>query len=138
MKKYRIKDEDGSVLEVEELDSEEVKEVQEVQEIKDEPEQVQLTSDEILALKELAKCAPELMKLLSKPVEDAEEDLGEEKVVDEDEKEDEIEEEEVIETKTKDSKTSFGSVAKLKMVEDSIEDNEEIESAWAKRYGGEN
>ena len=134
MKKYRIKDEDGSVLEVEELDSEEVKEVQE---IKDEPEQAQLTSDEILALKELAKSAPELMKLLSKPVEDAEEDLGEEKVVDEDEKEDEIEEE-VIETKTKDSKTSFGSVAKPKMVEDSIEDNEEIESAWAKRYGGEN
>ena len=132
MKKYRIKDEDGSVLEVEELDSEEVKEVQE---IKDEPEQAQLTSDEILALKELAKCAPELMKLLSKPVEDAEEDLGEEKVV---EDEDEIEEEEVIETKTKDSKTSFGSVAKPKMVEDSIEDNEEIESAWAKRYGGEN
>ena len=135
MKKYRIKDEDGSVLEVEELDSEEVKEVQE---IKDEPEQAQLTSDEILALKELAKCAPELMKLLSKPVEDVEEDLGEEKVVDEDEKEDEIEEEEVIETKTRDSKTSFGSVAKPKMVEDSIEDNEEIESAWAKRYGGEN
>lgn len=135
MKKYRIKDEDGSVLEVEELDSEEV---EEVQEIKDEPEQAQLTSDEILALKELAKSAPELMKLLSKPVEDAEEDLGEEKVVDEDEKEDEIEEEEVIETKTKDSKTSFGSVAKPKMVEDSIEDNEEIESAWAKRYGGEN
>ena len=135
MKKYRIKDEDGSVLEVEELDSEEI---EEVQEIKDEPEQVQLTSDEILALKELAKSAPELMKLLSKPVEDAEEDLGEEKVVDEDEKEDEIEEEAVIETKTKDSKTSFGSVAKPKMVEDSIEDNEEIESAWAKRYGGEN
>lgn len=135
MKKYRIKDEDGSVLEVEELDSEEVKEVQE---IKDEPEQAQLTSDEILALKELAKSAPELMKLLSKPVEDAEEDLGEEKVVDEDEKEDEIEEEEVIETKTRDSKTSFGSVAKPKMVEDSIEDNEEIESAWTKRYGGEN
>ena len=135
MKKYRIKDEDGSVLEVEELDSEEVKEVQE---IKDEPEQAQLTSDEILALKELAKSAPELMKLLSKPVEDAEEDLGEEKVVDEDEKEDEIEEEEVIETKTRDSKTSFGSIAKPKMVEDSIEDNEEIESAWAKRYGGEN
>lgn len=135
MKKYRIKDEDGSVLEVEELDSEEI---EEVQEIKEEQEPAQLTSDEILALKELAKCAPELMKLLSKPVEDAEEDLGEEKVVDEDEKEDEIEEEEVIETKTKDSKTSFGSVAKPKMVEDSIEDNEEIESAWAKRYGGEN
>ena len=134
MKKYRIKDEDGSVLEVEELDNEEI---EEVQEIKEEPEPAQLTSDEILALKELAKSAPELMKLLSKPVEDAEEDLGEEKVVDEDEKEDEIEEE-VIETKTKDSKTSFGSVAKPKMVEDSIEDNEEIESAWAKRYGGEN
>lgn len=133
MKKYRIKDEDGSVLEVEELDNEEI---EEVQEIKEEPEPVQLTPDEILALKELAKSAPELMKLLSKPVEDAEEDLGEEKVV---EDEDEIEEEEeVIETKPRDSKTSFGSVAKPKMVEDSIEDNEEIESAWAKRYGGEN
>ena len=135
MKKYRIKDEDGSVLEVEELDSEEI---EEVQEIKDEPEQAQLTSDEILALKELAKSAPELMKLLSKPVECAEEDSCEKRVVDEDEKEDEIEEEEVIETKTRDSKTSFGSVAKPKIVEDSIEDNEEIESAWAKRYGGEN
>ena len=135
MKKYRIKDEDGSMLEVEEIDDEEI---EEVQEIKEEPEPAQLTSDEILALKELAKSAPELMKLLSKPVEDAEEDLGEEKVVEEVKDEDEIEEEEVIETKPRDSKTSFGSVAKPKMVEDSIEDNEEIESAWAKRYGGEN
>ena len=75
------------------------------------------------------------MKLLSKPVEDAEEDLGEEKKVSDKE---EVEEEEIIETKSRDSKTSFGSIAKPKMVEDSIEDNEEIESAWAKRYGGAN
>lgn len=133
MKKYRIKDEDGSMLEVEEIDDEEI---EEVQEIKEEPEPAQLTSDEISALKELAKAAPELMKLLSKqPVGDAEEDLGEEKKVSDEE---EIKEEEIIETKPRDSKTSFGSVAKPKTIEDSIEDNEEIESAWAKRYGGAN
>ena len=59
-----------------------------------------------------------------------------------DEDEDEEVEEEIVDTdekvekkKGKDSKKSYGSIQKTKIIEDSLEEDE-ISSAWSKRYGG--
>lgn len=138
MKKYRIKDADGAEYEVEEL-TDEAKKEEEVVKKEVETKDSELTAEEIAALKELASLMPELKNLCEKKVEEKVKETKE--VVDEevDEKEDKKEvEEEILETKANDSKTSFGSVVKQKVVEDSITENEEIESAWAKRYGGVN
>lgn len=140
MKKFRITDEDGREYEVEKLESEE-------KDIKDDdtPVEVELTSEEKTALKQLAAKVPELLKLLEvenkehEAVAAADEDKeietnlikeGEEKVVDTDE----IGKEKVGMT---DAKKSFGSIAK-NTVKDSAYDNKqnEIAEAWAKRYNG--
>lgn len=146
MKKFRITDEDGAKYEVEEIEEEVVDEDVEV-----EPEEGEhsgneaLTPDEIASLKQLAAAAPAILALLDKgeePIEDEEVEEEVEEEIDEDDldevEEDEMEEE-VIDsekTKAKDSKKSYGSIEKRKKLEDSIDAEEEIANAWAKRYGG--
>ena len=134
MKKYRIKDEDGSTFEVEEFNDEDI-----VEGAKEETIAVSLTNQEFLVLKELLKIAPKVIELINQQKVDEKEEIEEEiKSEDalEEEKDDKKSEEEVIETKTKDAKTSYGSLTKQTKTVDSIDANEEIESAWTKRYGG--
>ena len=136
--KFHVKDEDGEVFEVEELD-EEVPATA-TPEVNDD---IGLSDDEISALKGLAAIAPKLMKLVENTA-DACEDEDEEELDDEcedptvDDKDEQIEE--VIdtdeETKPRDSKKSFGAIERKKKTKDSIEDAIDVETAWAKRYGG--
>ena len=144
MKKFHVKDEDGEVFEVEELDettaaSATDPEPESKPEVNDDNG---LSEDEISALKGLAAIAPKLMKL----VEGTEDTCAE----DEEELDDECEEpkvddrdeqiEEVIDTdeeaKPRDSKKSFGAIERKKKTKDSIEDAIDVETAWVKRYGG--
>lgn len=138
MKKFRITDDEGNNYEVEEI--EEVQD--EEKEFKDDElsEGMSLTQDEIISLKELAAKAPEILALLNNNVVDAKE----EEVKDEDKEEKvEDEDEEVIDSedvkeknKAKDSKKSYGSIETKYSVNDSIDAEDEIANAWAKRYGG--
>ena len=145
MKKFHVKDEDGEVFEVEELD-----ETAPTSATDPEPEsnpkvndENGLSDDEISALKGLAAITPKLMKLVENTA-DACEDEDKEELDDEceepkvDDKDEQIEE--VIdtdeETKPRDSKKSFGAIERKKKTKDSIEDAIDVESAWAKRYGG--
>lgn len=147
MKKYKIHDEDGNVMTVEE---EEVKEKDACSENID--DDMSLTSEEIAALKSLAGVAGKLLALLDK---DAAKEEGEKKsqvAKETSDDEEEIEEssdddEEIIDTdegveeaivkKTTDSKRSVGAIEKHKKTIDSAFDREdEIAQAWAKRYGG--
>lgn len=141
MKKFRINDGDET-YEITELEDED--EIVEETKAKAEDDEVAvLTSEEIASLKELAKAAPSLLALLDKPEETSEE-IDEEidgEDMDEDEDEEEVEEE-IVDTdekvekkKGKDSKKSYGSIQKTKIIEDSLEEDE-ISSAWSKRYGG--
>lgn len=141
MKKFRINDGDET-YEITELEDED--EIVEETKAKAEDDEVAvLTSEEIASLKELAKVAPSLLALLNKPEETSEE-IDEEidgEDMDEDEDEEEVEEE-IVDTdekvekkKGKDSKKSYGSIQKTKIIEDSLEEDE-ISSAWSKRYGG--
>lgn len=128
--KYRVKDNDRE-YEVEEIVSDE--EIEETVEPTDDDQA--LTSDEIAALKAIAKAAPQLMELIKKS-ETTDEDIEEEEEVEEVTDEDEEEEEEKI--PKHDSKSSYGSIEKKsKKVDDSIVEDE-VASAWAKRYGGTN
>ena len=145
MKKFHVKDEEGDVFEVEELD--------EAASASTTDPAFELTSnvnddnglsdDEISALKGLAAIAPKLMKLVENTA-DACEDEDEEELDDEceDPKVDDEDEqiEEVIdtdeETKPRDSKKSFGAIERKKKANDSIKDAIDVETAWAKRYGG--
>lgn len=138
MKKFRINDGDET-YEITELEDED----EIVEETKAEDDEVAvLTSEEIASLKELAKAAPSLLALLNKPEETSEEIDEEIDGEDMDEDEDEEVEEEIVDTdekvekkKGKDSKKSYGSIQKTKIIEDSLEEDE-ISSAWSKRYGG--
>ena len=138
MKKFRINDGDET-YEITELEDED----EIVEETKAEDDEVAvLTSEEIASLKELAKAAPSLLALLNKPEETSEEIDEEIDGEDMDEDEDEEVEEEIVDTdekvekkKGKDSKKSYGSIQKTKIIEDSVEEDE-ISSAWSKRYGG--
>lgn len=142
MKKFHVKDEDGEVFEVEEID--EAPETVEIEEVKDD---LALTDEEISALKGLAAVSEKLMKLVA-DVEDAckdeeEEEEEEEKVEDDEEKEEEkieevidSEEEEEKEAKACDSKKSFGAIESKSKSKDSLADSLDVENAWAKRYGG--
>lgn len=141
MKKFRINDGDET-YEITELEDED--EIVEETKAKAEDDEVAvLTSEEIASLKELAKAAPSLLALLNKPEETSEETDEEIDGEDMDEDEDEEEvEEEIVDTdekvekkKGKDSKKSYGSIQKTKIIEDSLEEDE-ISSAWSKRYGG--
>lgn len=146
MKKFRITDEDGAKYEVEEIEEEVVDEDVEVEPEAGEPSGNEaLTPDEIASLKQLAAAAPAILALLDKgeePIEDEEVEEEVEEEIDEDDldevEEDEMEEE-VIDSekaKAKDSKKSYGSIEKRNQVKDSIDAEEEIADAWAKRYGG--
>lgn len=132
--KFRIKDEDGKDYEVEEiLEKKSEEDAEEVGTV----EKVELSEDEIKALKTLAAKANDLLALLDSTTQTDEEE--EEKVEDEDEEEVMDADEEVVETceekTTHDSKSAFGSLSSKKYrVDDSLED--EVSAAWAKRYGG--
>lgn len=129
-KKFIIKDEEGQQFEVTETDEELPEESSEETEMHDDES---FTSDEIAALKELAKRSADLLKLLA--VEEEEhEAVGDEDDLDVDD-EDVNEKEEVIETKSTDSKKSVGSIEKTR-AKDSANFNREIEiaNAWSKRF----
>lgn len=136
MKKFRINDGDETYEITELEDEDEI--VEETKANAEDDEVAVLTFEEIASLKELAKAAPSLLALLNKPEEIDEEIDGE----DMDEDEDEEVEEEIVDTdekvekkKGKDSKKSYGSIQKTKIIKDSLEEDE-ISSAWSKRYGG--
>lgn len=139
MKKFRIKDEDGSVYEVETVEEEKTPGTTD-KEIKKECEDEEgLAPEEIEALKRLAAHADELIALITKN--DSKDDKDEEELKDSDEKVIDTDEE-VIDTdeeaKGKDYKTSVGSLLNKKRTNDShvIDSALDIENAWAKRYGG--
>lgn len=138
--KYKVRDEDGKQYEVEE-----VKEANATDEDETEKpltntctEDESLSADDISALKKLAGIADKLLALVDKP---ATEDEDEDENVEEEEIEDEDEQiEEVIDTdgpkKAKDSiKKSAGAIENKTKVVDAIEEDD-IATAWAKRYGG--
>ena len=129
-KKFIIKDEEGQQFEVTETDEELPEESSEETEMHDDES---FTSDEIAALKELAKRSADLLKLLAVE-EDEHEAVGDEDDLDIDD-EDVDEKEEVIETKSTDSKKSVGSIEKTR-AKDSANFNKEIEiaNAWSKRF----
>lgn len=146
MKKFHVKDEDGEVFEVEELDEATPAPAADPEpaskpEVNDDNG---LSEDEISALKGLAAIAPKLMKLVEGTEDACAEDEENEELDDEceDPKVDDEDEqiEEVIdtdeETKPRDSKKSFGAIERKKKTKDSIEDAIDVETAWAKRYGG--
>jgi hypothetical protein len=143
MKKFHVKDEEGEVFEVEELDAD-VSATNSAPESNSEVnDENSLSDDEISALKSLAAIAPKLTKLVENTA-DACDDEDEEELDNEcedptvDDKDEQIEE--VIdtdeETKPRDSKKSFGAIERKKKSHDSIDNSLDVESAWAKRYGG--
>lgn len=134
--KYKVRDEDGKQYEVEE-----VKEVKKTDEDEtDKPltntrTEESLSADEISALKKLAGMADKLLALIDKSTDEDIEEEEEEEIEDEDEQI-----EEVIDTdepkKAKDSiKKSAGAIEKKTKTVDAIEEDD-IATAWAKRYGG--
>lgn len=131
-KKFIIKDEEGQQFEVTETDEELTEESSEEAEMHDDES---FTSDEIAALKELAKRSADLLKLL------AVEEEEHEAVGDEDEEDLDIDDEdvdkkeEVIETKSTDSRKSVGSIEKTRAKDSANFDKEiEIANAWSKRF----
>lgn len=146
MKKYHVKDADGEEFEVTEIDSD-TDETVETEPMKTDDEAT-LTAEEITALKGLAAAAPKLMKLVEGTQDDCgagTEDKDPDEMADEDpdEVQDDEEIEEVIDTdetsgkKTTDSiAKSVGALEKKKKSKDSMTGSLDIESAWAKRYGG--
>lgn len=129
-RKYIIHDEDGKEFEVEEMTE---KEEVTPDKTKDEGEGGGLTESEIEALKKLAGVADKLIGLISEDVGDTDEDIDE-KEVDKDETVIDTDEEE-DKRRSCDSKASFNSIEKKKIKSnDSIDNSDEINAAWAKRY----
>lgn len=139
--KFHVKDENGEVFEVEEIEETPAKKDEEPQKTHDEG----LTEEEISALKGLAAVAEKLMKLVAETQDecgkDEDEDEDEETEDEEIDKDEQIEE--VIDTdeteekaKSRDSKKSVGAIEKRTKTDDSLTDSLDVESAWAKRYGG--
>lgn len=131
MKKYRITDADGEMLEVEEID--EIAHDDDIEEV------VEFTTDEIRALKELVVKIPELLALVETEDDVPEETLDETEPIVEDEEteevEEDIDEEKVVDIKSCDSASSIGAIEKQKTsIDDSVEDD--VSLAWAKRFGG--
>lgn len=139
-----VETEEQSEEEKSEDETEKVEEVEEVEE-KTEEEQstVSLTEEEILALKDLAACAPALTQLITGEDLNAEksDDINEvnffntnEEVVDNGEsEEDDIIEDSEDDNYLEDSKASFGSVEKYAdSNEDELKAQQEICSAWEK------
>lgn len=145
MKKYKILDEDGNVMTIEEEDIKEKDACAE--QVND--DEMSLTSDEITALKSLAGVADKLMAILDNDVTDDDEEVEKKSQVvkkesydDEEETNEEIVDtdedvEEAIVKKTTDSRHSVGAIERRQKTIDSAFDKEdEIAQAWAKRYGG--
>lgn len=130
-KKFIIKDEEGQQFEVTETDEELPEESSEESEMHDDES---FTSDEIAALKELARRSADLLKLLAVEEEEHEAVGDEDEDLDVDD-EDVDKKEEVIETKSTDSRKSVGSIEKTR-AKDSTNFNKEIEiaNAWSKRF----
>ena len=157
-------DEAEATEEVEEVEAEEsdkdedekadeTEEVEEVEEVEEETEEdkstVGLTEDEILALKDLAACAPALMKLLSGEDLNADksDDINEvdffnanEEVIDNGEsEEDDIIEDSEDDNYLEDSNASFGSVESYNdSSEDELKAQQEICDAWEKWLNNRN
>lgn len=138
MKKYRITDADGCEYSVEEIEekkipdeeTEVVTEAEKKTEKVEKVEKVELTEDEIKALKKLAAVADKLAELVAEDKDDDEEIEETEEV-----KEEIVDTDEEDKKKACDSKKSIGAIEKAKqVVDDSLEDD--ISTAWAKRYGG--
>lgn len=137
MKKYLVKDEDEGLV-VTELDEEPEKKTEDEDIEEEVHDDDALTPEEISALKSLAAVAPDLVALVEKSKTSDEEEIvdEDEEIEDEEALLDEDEEEEVIETgKAHDSKKSFGAIQRKSKPKDSLEDDE-VATAWAKRYGG--
>ena len=132
MSKFHVKDDEGNEYVVEE---------QSTASSEPTPSQLELSQDDIVSLKKLALMADKLLALCEQqddgekiPEKDPEEQIEQDSKEQEEEKETN---EEVVNTdKVGDSKASFGSIQKKKKTQDSIDIEESIAQAWAKRYGG--
>ena len=138
-KKFIIKDEDGKKFEItEETADEEVENKATDEEAETEVKDDEgLTAEEIVILKELAKHSADLIKLLEVE-KDEHEAVSDDEMENAEELDDSDESEnveEIIETKSNDSKKSVGSIERKKeKVVDSIDAEEDIANAWAKRF----
>lgn len=139
MKKYRIHDEDGSTFDIEEIVDEEVVEAA-PEEVVSEEAPMQLSDEEVAALKRLASVADKLVALVA---EDEAEEAAEEVISEDEEAEEQMLDEEpediVIDTEEEvkgyDSMASFGSLEAKK--ESKKTTSEDVNNAWIKRYGGQ-
>lgn len=136
--KFHIKDEDGKDYTVEEIIEKETQD-EDIEEKTETVEKMELSDEEIKALKSLAAVSDKLIALVSEQTtdedttEEIEEDEDEDIIEDEDENEDEDMKETVITTKSCDSKKSFGSLEKSKkVIDDSLADD--ISAKWQERY----
>lgn len=134
-KKYRIIDEDGDHYEVEEVETEEVK-APETREDPVEDDDSALSDEEIRALKNLASVADKLLSLVTEAQTTDEDTDEDEEMIEEDNEEIIDTDEEELKKPTCDSKKSFGAIEKPVKTVDSLGADLDIESAWAKRYGG--
>lgn len=128
MSKFHVKDDEGNEYVVEEQSTS-----------SSEPtlSQLELSQDDIVSLKKLALMADKLLALCEQ--QDDGEKIPEkdpEEQIEQDSKEQETNEEVVNTDKVGDSKASFGSIQKKKKAQDSVDIEESIAQAWAKRYGG--
>ena len=134
-KKYRIIDEDGDRYEVEEVESEEVKDPETTEDPVEDDDSA-LSDEEIRALKRLASVADKLVSLVAE-AQATDEDTDEDEEMIEEDKEEIIDtDEEELKKPTCDSKKSFGAIEKPVKTVDSLNADLDIETAWAKRYGG--
>ena len=136
--KFHIKDEDGKDYTVEEIIEKETQD-EDIEEKTETVEKMELSDEEIKALKSLAAVSDKLIALVSEQTtdedttEEVEEDEDEDEDIIEDEDEDEDMKETVITTKSCDSKKSFGSLEKSKkVIDDSLADD--ISAKWQERY----
>ena len=134
-KKYRIIDEDGDHYEVEEVETEEVK-APETHEDPVKDDDSALSDEEIRALKSLASVADKLLSLVTEAQATDEATDEDEEMIEEDKEEIIDTDEEELKKPTYDSKKSFGAIEKPVKTVDSLGADLDIESAWAKRYGG--
>lgn len=130
-KTYIIRDDEGKKFEVTEQDVDETSkpvDKEDAEKIKDDA----LTEEEITALKSLAIRAADILKLLDIEKKEHEVVSDEDKETCDDTDEDK---DEVIETKASDSTSSVGSIQKIAINTDVVDDREiEISKAWSDRF----
>jgi len=134
MKKYLIKDADNDTYEVTEVEEEATP--QDDEPIEETAEA--LTAEELVALRRLIPHIDKLVAQFETPAENADEEEFEEEdeITDADEDIEEESEEEIVDT-CKDSKSLKDSAVSNKKkvtVQDSDDLEDEVSSAWAKRY----